>query len=67
MTTTLITGANKGLGFETARRLIALGQTVYLGSRLLEMVFGRRFVTGPADSLGRLRRAAEQPPIPSSK
>ena len=32
-TTTLITGANKGLGFETARRLIAAGHTVYLGSR----------------------------------
>jgi hypothetical protein len=24
------------------------------------MVFGRRFVTGPSDSLGRLKRAAEQ-------
>ncbi|GAB3605884.1 SDR family NAD(P)-dependent oxidoreductase [Conyzicola nivalis] len=33
MTTTLITGANKGLGFETARRLIELGHTVYLGAR----------------------------------
>jgi uncharacterized protein YndB with AHSA1/START domain len=35
--------------------------------QLLEMVFGRRFVTGPAKSLGRLKRAAEQRPIPSSK
>jgi NAD(P)-dependent dehydrogenase (short-subunit alcohol dehydrogenase family) len=33
MTNTLITGANKGLGFETARRLIALGHTVFLGAR----------------------------------
>lgn len=33
MTTSLITGANKGLGFETARRLIAAGHTVYVGSR----------------------------------
>ncbi|HEX3785969.1 MAG TPA: SDR family oxidoreductase [Pseudonocardiaceae bacterium] len=33
MTTTLVTGANKGLGFETARRLVAEGHTVYLGSR----------------------------------
>ncbi|MGW6446704.1 SDR family NAD(P)-dependent oxidoreductase [Lentzea sp. NPDC055074] len=46
MTTTLITGANKGLGYETARRLIAAGHTVYLGSRDPER--GRR----AADELG---------------
>jgi len=33
MTITLITGANKGLGFESARRLTDLGHTVYIGAR----------------------------------
>ncbi|MGW7550173.1 SDR family NAD(P)-dependent oxidoreductase, partial [Streptomyces rimosus] len=36
MTTTLITGANKGLGHETARRLIAAGHTVYVRARNIE-------------------------------
>lgn len=44
MTATLITGANKGLGFETARQLVAAGHTVWIGSR----------------DAGRGRRAAEQ-------
>ena len=46
MTTTVITGANKGLGYETARRLLAAGHTVYLGSRDAER--GR----AAADALG---------------
>ena len=33
MTVTLVTGANKGLGRETARRLIVEGHIVYIGAR----------------------------------
>lgn len=33
MKTVLITGANKGIGFETAKQMAALGYFVYLGSR----------------------------------
>jgi NAD(P)-dependent dehydrogenase (short-subunit alcohol dehydrogenase family) len=48
MTTTLITGANKSLGYETARRLIEAGHTVWMGARDAER--GRR----AADELGGL-------------
>jgi NAD(P)-dependent dehydrogenase (short-subunit alcohol dehydrogenase family) len=37
MTVTLVTGANKGLGRETARRLIEEGHTVYIGARSVSL------------------------------
>ena len=37
MTITLITGGNKGLGYEAARRLIGLGHKVYIGARNAEL------------------------------
>ena len=40
MTTTLITGANKGLGYETACQPVAAGHTVYIWARDAER--GRR-------------------------
>jgi NAD(P)-dependent dehydrogenase (short-subunit alcohol dehydrogenase family) len=46
MTTTLISGANKGLGYETARRLIEAGHTVWMGAR--DEALGRK----AADALG---------------
>jgi NAD(P)-dependent dehydrogenase (short-subunit alcohol dehydrogenase family) len=36
MTVTLVTGANKGLGYETARRLRERGHSVYVGARSVE-------------------------------
>ncbi|WP_331461180.1 SDR family NAD(P)-dependent oxidoreductase [Micromonospora tarapacensis] len=46
MATILISGANKGLGFETARQLVAAGHTVYAAAR--DAARGRR----AADELG---------------
>ncbi len=36
-TTALVTGANKGIGYETARQLAGLGWTVWLGARDTEL------------------------------
>jgi NADP-dependent 3-hydroxy acid dehydrogenase YdfG len=38
MTVTLVTGANNGLGYETARQLIERGHSVYVGARSVEPV-----------------------------
>jgi NAD(P)-dependent dehydrogenase (short-subunit alcohol dehydrogenase family) len=53
VTITLITGANKGLGRETARRLLKVGHTVLAGARDAER--GRR----TADELGAVFRALD--------
>ncbi|WP_062645639.1 SDR family NAD(P)-dependent oxidoreductase [Streptomyces maremycinicus] len=50
MTVTLITGANKGIGFETAKQLTELGHQVYIGARDVDRgekaaaALGARFV-----------------------
>jgi NAD(P)-dependent dehydrogenase (short-subunit alcohol dehydrogenase family) len=50
MAITLITGANKGIGYETARQLLDLGHVVYIGARDVERgeqaaaTLGARFV-----------------------
>ena len=36
MTTSLVTGANRGIGLEVARQLAGLGHTVFLGARSVE-------------------------------
>jgi NAD(P)-dependent dehydrogenase (short-subunit alcohol dehydrogenase family) len=65
MTTTLITGANKSLGHETARRLIEAGHTVWMGARDPERgqraaeALGGRFVQLDVTDDESVARAAE--------
>jgi NAD(P)-dependent dehydrogenase (short-subunit alcohol dehydrogenase family) len=71
MTNILITGGNKGLGYEAARRLIALGHTVFIGARDKERGqaaaerLGARFVqldvTDDASVAAAAKWASEQP------
>lgn len=64
MTIAFITGANKGLGYKTARRLAELGQTVIIGARDQERgqaaadALGARFVTIDVTDDSSVRRAA---------
>jgi NAD(P)-dependent dehydrogenase (short-subunit alcohol dehydrogenase family) len=56
MTTTLITGANKGLGKETARLLVAAGHTVWLGAQEVAARFVQLDVTDDAAVAAALAR-----------
>jgi NAD(P)-dependent dehydrogenase (short-subunit alcohol dehydrogenase family) len=66
MTTTLITGSNKGLGRETARRLLAAGHDVWIGARDAERgqatadELGARFVQLDVTDGDSVRAAAER-------
>jgi NAD(P)-dependent dehydrogenase (short-subunit alcohol dehydrogenase family) len=65
MTTTLITGANKGLGFEAARRLLADGHDVWIAARDEERgraaaeTLGARFVQLDVTDDASVRAAAQ--------
>jgi NAD(P)-dependent dehydrogenase (short-subunit alcohol dehydrogenase family) len=65
MTKTLITGANKGLGYQTARRLLAEGHEVWLAARdprrgaEAAQTLGARFVQLDVTDEGSVTTAAE--------
>ena len=66
MTTTLITGANKGLGHEAARRLLAAGHDVWVAARDAERgraaadALGARFVALDVTDDASVAAAAER-------
>ena len=66
MSTILITGANKGLGYETARQLVGNGHNVYIGARdekrgiAAAQELGCHFVHLDVSDDGSVQRAAEQ-------
>ena len=65
MTTTLITGANRGLGFVVARQLVAAGHEVWVGARdetrgeQAAGIVGGRFVQLDVTDDSSVRAAAE--------
>jgi NAD(P)-dependent dehydrogenase (short-subunit alcohol dehydrogenase family) len=65
MTTALVTGANKGIGLEIVKQLVATGMTVYLGARDAERGekaaadTGARFVQLDVTDPASVQRAAE--------
>jgi NAD(P)-dependent dehydrogenase (short-subunit alcohol dehydrogenase family) len=66
MTTTLISGANKGLGYEAARRLLEAGHDVWIGARDSERgsaaaeALGARFVELDVTDDASVARAAQE-------
>lgn len=56
MTTTLVTGASRGLGKETARQLVAAGHTVWIGARDLD---AGRAVAAEISTAGNVARAVQ--------
>ena len=66
MTVTLITGANKGIGYETAKQLVDQGHVVYVGARAVERgapaaaQIGARFVQLDVTDDASVRTAMEK-------